>query len=108
MQRMKVSRLLFLVAGVLTAFAVRATTYYWLVGEPGAHEWGDATDLNNWSTVFDTTTRQPVATSHPTRLPTSSDTICGYRSLMLDLKGTTLTTGSLNCNATSPYTGVEF
>lgn len=108
MQRMKVGRLVFLAAGVLTAFAVRATTYYWLVGEPGAHEWGDATDLNNWSTVFDTTTRQPVATSHPTRLPTSSDTICGYRSLMLDLKGTTLTTGSLNCNATSPYTGVEF
>lgn len=91
--------------GMTVTVNLFADTYYWL---PAPGTVADATDLDNWSIQFDPVAGQPVATAHPTRLPTASDDLCAMRELALNLNGASLAFKNLTALGTSPYTGETY
>lgn len=88
----------------LVAKSVTPVTYYWNKGARGDMLWGDATDLDNWSTAWDSTEMKPDDAAVPARLPTVDDEFCVTRDLLLDLKGRTMRVKAMSLTP-NPYGG---
>lgn len=86
-------KLMVCAAGILSSMTLLADTYYWIANDPNTQVWADATDLSNWSTVW-AAGNVPDPAAHPTRLPTSSDTLWYCRNILMDLNGQSLAIGT--------------